>query len=171
MPYWFNVPHVWRTNRKYFGFWSVLRVSLLTLACGIAIIVCAQAAVPLVQLPPLWTMLIALPAVYAYLLFMVAIHLVIPARVEVRRDRVLFNHGQTTVVVKDEEIVAIRITVFADDRIRLRVTYQRQLGHLRTRTAGVARKVNLERLSQLLPVSPEIRDARTAYSNYRRLVS
>jgi hypothetical protein len=109
-------------------------------------------------------MLLVLPGIYAYLLFMVTLHLVIPARVEIRSDRVLFNHGESTFVVRAEKIRATRIVVFAYDRVRLRVTYQRKLGSLRTRTVGVAQKVDLERLSQLLPVAPEIWDARKRYA-------
>ncbi len=143
----------------------MLRVSVVALACWFVLCACVQIAIPLVQLPPLWKMLLTLPGIYAYLLFMIALLQVIPARVDVRRDRVLFNHGESTFVVKAEKIVMTRIVVFAYDRVRLRVVYRRPSGHVRSRVTGVAQKVDLERLSQLLPVAPEIWDARKRYAS------
>jgi hypothetical protein len=144
----------------------VLRVTVLSVLVGGAIVAWAAIANPMIQLPPWWQMLAALPTIYAYLLIMLLAHLAIPAGVQVRKDLIHVNHGQSNWVVKSDAIRSTRIVVFAPDRIRLRVFYLYK-GKLRTRTIGIGRRVDLDSLVVALPVYPDIWDARHRYACLR----
>jgi hypothetical protein len=93
---------------------------------------------------------------------MLLIHMLIPSQIEVRKDRMHAVTGQSHWVVKSETVQRTRIVVFAPDRIRLRVFYLHK-DKLRTRSFGVARKVNLDELSNALATYPEVWDARHRY--------
>jgi hypothetical protein len=70
--------------------------------------------------------------------------------------------GQSHWVVKAEAIRKTRIVVFRDDRIRLRVCYERK-NQRGTHTVAIGRRVDLQRLFDLLPVRPQVWDARRRY--------
>ncbi len=121
---------------------------------------------PMIQLPPLWKLLLALPAIYAYVFVMLLVHALIPSRIEIRKDRMHVMTGQSHWFVKSEAVSATRIVIFALDRIRLRVFYHYK-NELRSRTFGVGRGVNLDVLADVLAVSPQIWDARNRYERLR----
>ena len=162
MSYWFQIPRAWRIWLVFVQRCSLIRVSFLSLILGVAIVAGAKLAVPALQLPPIWKMLLALPAVYAYMLLMVVVQMVVPSRVEVREDRILASAGQSAWFVKSEDIRRTRIVVFAPDRIRLRVFFSRR-GKLSSRTFGLSPKLSLDDLCIKLAIYPEVWDARERY--------
>lgn len=123
-------------------------------------------AVPMIQLPPLWKMFLALPALYGYMLFMLLFHAAIPSRIDVRNDRIQVMTGQSLWIAKSEDIQGTRIVIFGLDRIRLRVSYLHK-ENKRSRTLAVSPKVNLNALCKALPVHPQIWDARSRYKDPR----
>jgi len=120
----------------------------------------------MIQLPPLWKMLLALPAFYGYVLVMLVVHALLPSHIEVRKDRIHVMSGQSHWVVKSEAMRRTRIVIYAIDRIRLRVFYLHK-DKVRSRTFGVGRKVKLDELSDALAVYPEVWDVRNRYRRYR----
>lgn len=158
-PLWSRLPaarQIWRTLFRVRSLARVTVASLLTMA---VLLVGCKIAFPLFDLGIAWRMLLALPAIYLYVLVMALLQVMVPARVEVRSDRVAISQGQTATVIRPQELRAARITCFADDRVRLRLFYLWR-GRLRTRTLGLAAGIDLERLCALLPVEPRIIDAR-----------
>ena len=124
-------------------------------------------AIPMIQLPPLWKMLLPLPTLYAYMLIMLPVHAAIRSHIHVRGDRIHVMTGQSHWVVKSEAIQGTRIVIFASDRVRLRVFYIHK-DKLRSRTYAVSPKVELAVLSKSLAVYPQIWDARHRYKDPRR---
>lgn len=153
-------PAAWRTWRVLFRSRAIARMSFFSVALGAAIVVGLKAAIPLLQLPPPWKMLLALPVFYAYALLMLLVHTLIPSRIDVRKDRMHVMTGQSHWVIKAEAIRRTRIVIFAINRVRLRVFYLHK-NKRRSRTFGVARKVSLDELAAVLPVAPQIWDARS----------
>ena len=94
-----------------------------------------------------------------YILFQVGLHIVSPPGVNVRKDRISVKHMLSTWRVDAENVHAIRLAVFAENRIRLRVLYSHYFER-RTKTIGVALDVDLDKLIELLPVKPVVLDAR-----------
>lgn len=127
-----------------------------------------QLANPLIQLPPLWKMLLALPKFYGYVLIMLLVHTALPSHIEVSKNRMNVTTGQSSWVVKSEAVRRTRIVIFAIDRIRLRVFYNHK-DITRSRVFGVARKVKVEELSAALAVVPEVWDARERYRDPRSI--
>lgn len=121
----------------------------------------------MISLPPLWKLLISLPAVLFFFVFLVVFESLIPAHIEVRKDRIQVITGQVNWVVASETVQRTRIVVHPAGRIRLRVFYLRQ-DSLKSQVLGVARKVNLDELANLLAVPPEIWDARVRHRDPRR---
>jgi hypothetical protein len=146
------------------------RIAIISFALGAAIVASLKLANPLMQVPPLWKMLLAIPAFYGYVLAMLAIHLLLPSHIEVRKDRMHVMTGQSHWFVKSEAVRRTRIVFFAVDRIRLRVFYEHKEKQ-RSRTFGVGRKVNLDELARSLAVAPEIWDARSRYRDPRGSVA
>lgn len=165
-PYWFHVPRTRRTWGLLFRPRIMARVLILSLVAGAGIVVALKAANPLMQLPPVWKMALAVPSVYAYFALMLVVHLALPTHVHVSKKRLHSITGQSHWGVEATAITRTRITVFAHDRVRLRVYYDRK-GKNRSRVFGVARKVNLDVLADVLPVYPEVRDARHRYERTR----
>jgi hypothetical protein len=149
---------------------TVVRVSIISVVLGAAIVIGLKMVLPMIQLPPLWKMLLALPTFYAYVLLMLLVHALIPSRIEVRKDRMHVMTGQSHWVVKSEAIRSTRIVVFEPDRIRLRVFYQHK-DKLRSRTFGVGRRVNLDLLSEVLAAPPRVWDARSRYARTRKVAA
>lgn len=156
------MPRTWRTWRLFFQVRFIARVSILSVVLGAAIVFGLQLANPLLQLPPLWKLLLALPTFYGYVLVMLLVHMLLPSRIEVRKDRMHVMTGQSHWVVKSEAVRRTRIVIFAIDRIRLRVFYVHK-DRMRSRAFGVAEKVKLDALSGALAVYPEVWDARDRY--------
>lgn len=129
---------------------------------GAAIVICLKAAIPMIQLPPLWKMIGAMPAFYTYMLFMMLVHALIPSHVEVRKDRVHVVTGESHWVVKSEAVRGTRIVIFAFDRIRLRIFYVHK-DRTYSKTFAIGRKVNLDALADALAVRPQVWDAQDRY--------
>lgn len=162
-PSWSYRQKIWRSAGEVFRWRAVAGTTLVSLVLGAGLVAAVKWALPAVQLPPLWRMLLPIPVLYAYLAVMTGQHLVVPARVFVRRDVIRRSHGDQW-FVKSTEITRLRITVFAPDRVRLRVFYRRK-DCPRSRAFGIAPHVNLAALAELLPLAPQIWDARPRYDD------
>jgi hypothetical protein len=165
-PYWFHVPRTWRTWRQLLRPRAIARITVFSVALGAVMIAVVKAANPMIQLPPVWKMLLALPAFYGYVLVMLLVHAALPSHVEVRKDRMHAMTGQSHWVVKSEAVRRTRIVVFAVHRVRLRVFYFHK-GRVRSRTLGVAGKLNLDELANALAVYPEVWNAQDRYCKLR----
>jgi hypothetical protein len=138
-------------------------VTIISFVIGAAIVFAVKTANPLIQLPPVWRMLLAIPTFYVYVFAMLFVHLIIPSHVEVRSDRMHVMTGQSHWFVKAEAVRRTRIVVFAVDRVRLHVFYSYK-DKLRSKTIAVGEKVDLGVLATTLPKYPQIWDARKRYS-------
>jgi hypothetical protein len=161
-PHWSFIPGLWRSARPLLHPLFILRVTLASALIFSLIVAACKAALPQLQLDFLWRAAAAVPGIYLYLLAMLTLHIIIPPRVELRPNRIVIQHGQSTHHIDAKSIVRTRLVIFAPNRIRLRITL-RQGRRVRTTTLGVSPKVNLQDLYDLLPITPTIRDARARY--------
>ncbi|MDQ3330850.1 MAG: hypothetical protein M3552_09380 [Planctomycetota bacterium] len=139
------------------AFW--LRVTLVSAVLFVAIVGAAKWGFPLLQLGFLWKAAAVIPGMFGYLAIMVGLHMLLPKFVEVRKDRISINHGQTTTRIRAKDVEATRLVFFGDDRALLRISY-RQRGQRRFRTVGVKPTVDLAKLAQMPPVPPRVSDLR-----------
>ncbi len=151
-------------------FHSILRVTGLVVVVFVVTLAGFKLALPQLQIGFVWRGVLALPGMYLYLLLMTAVYAAIPPRVEVRNNRIVVQHGQHAWFVLATSVTRARIVVFAHDRIRLKLWYRWKLWkreRIRIKTIGIATKVNLDQLCQLLPTAPEVWDARQRYGRLR----
>lgn len=117
---------------------------------------------PNLVLPPgfWWTAAAAPAALCAGLLAQCGAVWLIPGSVAVEPRWVQFSQGQSGLRVKAADVLGLRLTVHAADRVRLRVTYRDRRGRRRTRHFGVPAGVDLHAARRLAPRPVEVRDAR-----------
>jgi len=138
---------------------SLIRIALGTAIVSGAIIAGFKWAVPQIVLPNLWPLVFALPAILLMLVAQFGIMTLIPPTVTIRADRILVQHGQSATIIDAEAVTATYLTFHADDRIRLRICYTKK-SKTKSRAIGVPPTVDFNRLSEMLPMVPVVRDAR-----------
>lgn len=110
-------------------------------------------------LPNLWPLVFAFPAILLMLVLQLGILTLIPPTATIRADRILVQHGQSATIIDPQTVTATYLTFHPDDRIRLRICYIRK-SKSTSRVIGVPSKVDFDRLSEVLPIEPVVRDAR-----------
>ncbi|QDT01557.1 hypothetical protein [Adhaeretor mobilis] len=120
-------------------------------------------AIPQLNFAFLWK----LPVVFGAILLMALLDLgaqcLSKPTVKLLADRLIYSHVQSAGnKVKFEYIRESRLTIFSHNRVLLTIWYDQKRRRRRVRM-GVAEKVALDELAELLPVTPTIRDARATY--------
>ncbi|XZE35659.1 hypothetical protein SH501x_001162 [Pirellulaceae bacterium SH501] len=116
-------------------------------------------AFPQMVLPNSGPLVFALPAILLVLVAQLGILTLIPPMVTIHADKILVQHGQTATIIYPKSVTATYLTFHAGDRIRLRVCYTKR-SKTKLRVVGVPPTVDLNRLSEMLPLIPVVRDAR-----------
>lgn len=158
-PRWSYVPQLWGLYRHIFNGRSLVRIALATLVVSLAIVAVCRWAFPLLVLPNLWPLLLTLPAMLLLLAWQFSLLTLARPAVTVRPDRIVWSHGQSALRIDAAEVTATRLTFHEEHRIRLRICYRRK-SQPRSRVFGVPPTVDFDRLCDLLPRRPIIRDAR-----------
>jgi hypothetical protein len=138
---------------------SLIRIGLGTAIVSAAIIGAFKWAVPQMALPNLWPLVLALPAILLMLVMQFGILTLIPPTATIRSDRIIVQHGQSATIIDSKTVTASYLTFHTEDRIRLRICYTRK-SKTKSRVIGVPPTVDFNRLSEMLPVAPVVRDAR-----------
>lgn len=161
VPRWAFVPALWRSlQQSIFNSGSLLRIVVgSVVACG-AIVLALKLAIPGFVVPNLWRVALSLLAFLLLFLIQFGLLSVIPPQVRLKPKFLQRSHGQTGLRIYWEDLVATQIIVHREDRVRLKLIYQRR-GRKRTLTLGVAPSVELNRLVDALPIEPVVRDARS----------
>jgi len=159
-PRWAYVSKLWRQLRCLLNPTSLIRISLVTAFLAAVIVWGLKWVMPQVILPNLWPLLLALPGILLLLILQTSLLTVIPPTATVWPDKICVQHGDSTSIVQAASVSKTFITVFSDQRIRLRICYHRK-SKCRSLAIGVPTTVDLERLAELLPVWPIVRDARS----------
>jgi len=141
--------------------WSLLRIVVATAVVSVILVAGLKWAFPLIALPNLWPMALALPFILLMVVVQFGILTLIPPIVTIRANKLVLPRGRTVQVIDSDAVKGTYLTIHPNDRIRLRVCYTEKSGNKRSRSIGVPTTVDLTRLSELLPVSPVVRDART----------
>ena len=138
---------------------SLLRITLGTAIVSAAIIAGFKWAFPQIVLPNLWPLIFTLPGILLLLIVQFGILTLIPPTVTIRADKIVVQHGQSATIIGPETVTATYLTFHSDDRIRLRICYTRKT-KTKSRVIGVPATVDFNRLCEMLPIAPEVRDAR-----------
>ena len=162
-PRWAYVPALRQEFWSVFGPKLFVRSTILASLIFAAIIIGCKIRFPFLQLGFLWKAPLAVGGLFLLLPFHFGILAAIPPFVSVRQKHISRMQGQTVWNVDAKFILAARLVVFAEDRVRLRIWYKYK-SHRRTRTIGVSPKVNLDRLIETMPVKPTVRDARKHFA-------
>ncbi len=154
-PRWAHVPRYWRELRRLMGlrFWvKTMGISLLIFT---VIVAACKIAFPALQLEFLWKVpisLVGLPLVFA-------LPTIIPQFVTVHQDYVHHILGQIHRHYKMPDVTSVRIVIFAENRIRMRLFTAKG-----SRGIGISPKVNLEELYAIFPMVPVVWDARDRFA-------
>lgn len=138
---------------------SLVRMALVTAIVAAALIVGLKWAMPQIVLPNVGVLLLAFPAILFTVVLQFGLLVLIPPIATIRPERILVQYGQSGLMIDAKAIKAVSLTVHAGDRIRLRLCYAKD-NTVKSRVIGVPPTVDLDRLIALLPIAPEVRDAR-----------
>jgi hypothetical protein len=159
-PRWAYVSKLWRQLRCLLNPTSLIRISLVTAFLAAVIVWGLKWVMPQVILPNLWPLLLALPGILLLLILQTSLLTLIPPTATVRPDKICVQHSESMSIVDAASIARTYIIVFSNQRIRLRICYLHK-EKCKSLTIGVPPTVDLERLAELLPVWPIVRDARS----------
>jgi hypothetical protein len=151
---------LWRQLGQLLNSASLLRISLGTAILSGSVILVFKWAVPQLVLPNLWPLLFALPGIVLALVGQFAILSLIPPMVTIRADKIIVQHGQSATIIDPRTVTATKLTFHSENRVRLRIHYTRKSKAM-SRVIGVPVEVNFQQLSEMLPILPVVRDARS----------
>lgn len=158
-PRWAYTGRLWSQVNQIINPASLLRIAIGTAIASGAVIAGFKWAVPQMVLPNLWPVAIAIPAIALMFVLQFAILTLIPPMVTIRTNKILWQHGQSARIIDPQNVTATFLTFHSTDRIRLRLCYMNK-GKSRSHVIGVPPTVDFNLLSDLLPVTPIVRDAR-----------
>jgi len=159
VPRWAYTRQLWSQLNHILNPASLTRIGLGTAIVSAAIIAALKWVVPQMALPNLWPLVLALPVILLMLVLQFGILTLIPPTATMRADRILVQHGQSATIIDPQTVTATYLTFHSDDRIRLRICYTKK-SKTKSRVIGVPPTVDFNRLSEMLPIAPVVRDAR-----------
>lgn len=139
---------------------SSVRVLSVALLCCLVIVTGFRIAFPQLPLANLGVLAVQIPGLYVCFYAMYWAHRVVPDRVSIFDDCVLIQHGQSAKRIAIADIVAVRIVVYAEHAIRLRIWYNRR-GRRKSTAFGLYQGLELAKLTAALGVPAVVYDART----------
>ena len=159
-PKWSTNPKRWWVLRKYvLSTGPLARMCTATLTVTIAIIAYFKIAFPGIVLPNLWPIAFPLPAIIGGLILQTCLLSFFRKRVLATPKQILISHGQSTRIIPTESLECVTLTVHDDGKSRIRFDYTLK-SRKRFSTAGLSENCDLFKLSEILPVEIETRDAR-----------
>ena len=159
-PKWSTNPKLWWVLRKYvLATGPLVRMGSATLVVVIAIIACLKIAFPRIALPNLWPIAFALPAVIGALVLQIGLLSLFRQRVLVTPRKILISHGQSATTIRPGSLKCVTLTIHDDGKSRIRFDYSVKSKN-RFKTVGLSEDCDLFKLSELLPIEIETRDAR-----------
>ena len=160
VPRWSYVARLWRELNCIVNLKSLIRICIVSILGCIALVGAVKIAIPNLAIGNLWPIVFALPAILLAVLAQLTLLTLIPPFVTSRKDQIQYAHGQNVFQINANQIEAIQLTVFSDTRIRLKIRYSNKR-KLRILRFGVSPGIVLDSLSNHLPSSPKIVDARS----------
>jgi hypothetical protein len=159
VPRWAYTRQLWSQLNRILNPAALIRITLGTAIVSAAIIAGFKWAVPQIVLPNLWPLVFALPAILLLLVLQFGVLTLIPPTATICSDRIIVQHGQSATIIDSKTVTASFLTFHTEGRIRLRICYTRK-SERKSRVIGVPPTVDFNRLSEMLPVAPVVRDAR-----------
>ena len=159
VPRWSYTGQLWSQLSQILNPASLIRIAFGTATLSAAIIVGLKCVFPQMVLPNLLPLVFALPAIVLMLVAQLGILTLIPPTATIRSDKILVHHGQSATIIAANTVKATYLTFHGDDRIRLRICYTKK-STTKSRVIGVPSTVDLDLLSEMLPIAPVVRDAR-----------
>jgi len=164
VPRWAYTRRLWAQLYQILNPASLLRIFIGTAIVAAAVLAGFKWAIPQMVLSNLWPLPFAFPGILLALVAQLAMLTLIPPTVTIRPDKILVQHGQAATVIDPKTVTATYLVFHPDDRVRLRIRYTKN-SQAKVRVIGVPPTVDFERLSEMLPIIPVIRDARSRRFN------
>lgn len=162
VPRWAYTRRLWLQMNHVLNPVTLIRMALVTLIVATGMIVGLKWAIPQIVLPNFGILLLAFPAILVIVVLQFGLLVLIPPTATIRPESIFVQHGQSALRIDAKTIIAAYLTVHAGDRIRLRICYTRN-DKLKSRVIGVPPTVDLDRLTEFLPVALVVRDARNRF--------
>lgn len=122
-PYWSHCGKTKRQWSRLLNSKTLLRVTIVALACGSLVTLGFRIAFPLLPLANLWWLVVQIPALFVLIYGGSWLHRAIPERISLFDGHLLVQHGETAIQISKSDLIAARIVIFTDDAIRLRIWY------------------------------------------------
>ena len=138
---------------------SLIRIAIGTTIVSAAVIAGFKWAFPQMVIPNLWPLVFVVPAIVLLFVLEFGILTLVPPRATIRSDKIFVQHGESATIIDPKTVSATYLTFHSGDRIRLRICYTKN-SKTKSRVIGVPPAVDFNRLSEMLPIAPVVRDAR-----------
>jgi hypothetical protein len=161
LPRWFQRPREWRAvQRELVNFKSLRRIFLITLIICLAIAILLKRFMPQIVFP-IFPLMSGVLMISAMLGLQIAASIFVPFKIIISRNKIVYQRTQSAFVLKPDAICKIYLTFHSHDRVRMCICYSLKPGRRRSLLVAVPPTIDFDRLSELLPQPPIIRDART----------
>lgn len=140
-PRWSYVPPMLRETREIFAPQSCLRIALVAAAVLLAIYIAVEfwlrPAMPAFQFNWLGAFAKGVGGIGVFLALHVILHIVIPPRITITKRGIATQHGQSALLTKHGDIIAVHFVLRPEDRHFIRVETAKHL-----RRFGLGRRVS-----------------------------
>lgn len=160
VPRWSDTRTMWVQFYHILNPGSLIRISVVAIVVSVAIIAGFKWAFPQLVLPNLWLLIFSLPAILLTLVFQFGVLTLFPPVFTIRADKILLQHGQSVRLIDPKSVTATCLIFHSDNRIRLRICYTKK-SKGQSLVVGVPPTVDFNKLIEMLPIPPVVRDARS----------
>lgn len=160
VPRWAYTRRLWEELYHLLNLASLIRISVVAVVVSAAIIAGFKWVFPQLVLPNLWPLVLSIPGILLMLIAQLGILTLIPPVVTIRADNILIQHGESARIIDPKSVTATYLTFHSDDRIRLRICYTKK-SKGKSLVVGVPPTVDFNKLTEMLPIAPVVRDARS----------
>ncbi len=172
-PYWSHCPKMKRAWQRLFNLKSLVRIVVASLLSGLIVVFIFWLVIPFLPLGRLWLLGIQIPGLMLALYGLAWIFRSVPERVTINRDSLIVRHGDQARRILKCDIVAAKVVIFAEDKLRLRIWFNRKRKR-RSTAFGIASCVDITELQKAIGAlcqNQSVVDARERFVALRQLQS
>lgn len=160
VPRWSYTRALWVQLYQILNPASLIRISVVAAVVSVAIIAGFKWVFPQLVLPNLWHLIFLLPTILLYFVVQFGVLTLFPPVFTIRADKILMQHGESVRLIDPKSVTATCLTFHSENRIRLRICYTKK-SKGQSLVVGVPPTVDFNKLTEMLPIPPVVRDARS----------
>lgn len=159
VPRWAYTRRLWAQLGWILNPASLIRITVVAVVASAAIVGGFKWIFPQLVLPNLWLLVLSFPGILLCFVVQFGILTLIPPVVTIRADKILIQHGESSRIIDTKSVTSTSLIFHSDDRIRLRICYTKK-SKGKSQVVGVPPTVDFNKLTEMLPIAPVVRDAR-----------